>query len=162
MEELEQRIRELEDWKNVRESQQIHYPLDRESIEILNKYFMRIIDEYTYFGGAGDNSFFVMVGNQDGKLFEVSQSLIRYTADASTDYITIVDKTPQNKFGDDAQVVLFTTDTVPAGLSGQGLTTYHVVSASTDGYKFKLSATQGGSAINITSNGVGRQLLARV
>lgn len=162
IEDLERRIVELEEKLAKREAQQITFPLDRESIEILNKYFVSIIDEYVYFGGVGDNSFPVYVGFQDGKRFDVAPSNIRYSVDPSTDFVTIVDRTPYTRFSDDAQVILFTTDTAPTGLSAQGLTTYHVVSADATGYKFKLSATQGGSAINITAVGAGRQYLNRI
>ena len=165
---LTRRIEELEKWKEDRQRQQIVLPLDKESIDVLGKSFLRVVDEYTYFGGASDNSFLVLRAEQDGVGVDLSPGLVRYTADETTDVITIVDRRgyasglAPNKFSDDQTVILYTTGTMPGGLSGQGLTTYYVVSAASDGYSFKLSATLGGAAINITTNGAGLQLLERI
>lgn len=162
------RIEALEKWKEARERQQIVLPLDSESLEVLGKSFLRVVDNYTYFGGTGSRSFLVLRAEQDGVGVDLSPGLVRYTAEATTDVITILDKRgyasglAPNKFGNDETLVLYTTDTMPGGLSGQGLTTYYVVNAASDGYSFKLSATLGGAAINITTNGVGLQLLERI
>lgn len=161
IEQLKQKVAELEAWKAQKEQRQVSFPLDTESLDTLNKYFVRVVDDYVYLGGASDNSFPTFVCVQDNFRFDVHPGLVRYTADAASDFITIVDKTPYTKFGNDETLVLFTTDTAPGGLSGQGLTTYYVVSAAANGYSFKLSATEGGAAINITNAGTGRQFLER-
>lgn len=162
IEQLKAQVAALTARLDAKDAQQIKFPLDKESIDILNKYFVRIVDEYVYLGGAGDNSFPVFVGTQDGKRFDVYPGNIRYTVEPSTNVVTIVDRTPYTRFGDDETMVLFTTDTMPSPLSGQGLTTYYVISAASDGYSFKLSATLGGSEINITDVGVGKQFLTRI
>ena len=159
--ELLRRMEALEAWKAEREKQQITYPVDQESIDALNRYFMRIVDEYSYFGGVGDNTFLSYIGAQGEKVFEVGPGLIRYTAETS-DFVYIVDKTNINRFTNNDQVLLYTTDTAPGGLTSGGLTTYYVVSAASDGYSFKLSTSEGGAAVNITSTGAGRQYLARI
>lgn len=160
--ELLNRIKALEDWRAQREKQQITFPLDQESVDVLNRFFMRIVDEYFYFGGASANTFRAFIGRQDDKVFEVTPGLVRYTAEASSDLVYIVDKNNINVFATDDQVLLYTTDTAPGGLTAEGTQTYYVVSAASDGYSFKLSLTQGGAAVNITNAGVGRQYLIRL
>lgn len=160
--ELKRKVSELEEWKRQRETRQISQPLDSESLKTLNEHFLSVVDEYIYFGGAGDNSFLNYVAVQGDKRVDLSPGLVRYTVNPSTDYLSIVDKIITNKFADDATLTLYTTDTPPAGLSAQGLTTYHVISAATDGFSFKVSLTQGGAAVDITDSGTGRQLLQRL
>jgi hypothetical protein len=168
-EELIKRIERLERWRDDRKKQQITFPLDQQSIEILNKYFLRIVDGYVYFGGAGTNAFPILVGKQDTNFVDLRPGLIQYTADPSTDVITIVNQQVYsaagsgiNQFANDATLVLFTTDTEPGGLSAGGLTTYYVVSAAANGFSFKLSLSSGGAAVNITDTGIGRQFLERI
>lgn len=160
-EDLIKRIEALEKWKVQRERQQITFPLDSQSIKVLGENFVSIIDEFVYFGGASDNSFRVMVCAQNGKQFDVASTFIRYTVEPSTNIVSIVDKTPENRLFNDATFVIFTTDTVPGGLSGQGLTTYYVINADAEGLSFQVSLTEGGSAVNITDRGAGKQFLVR-
>lgn len=162
IEALTTRVKELEDWNAQRLRQQITFPLDPESIKAINKYFMRITDDFYYFGGVGAHAFQTFTGVQDKLKFELYRTLIRYTAEPTTDIITIVEPTTADKYANDDTVVLFTDDTVPGGLTGNGSVTYYVVSAASDGYSFKLSASLGGAAINITSTGSGRQFLSRI
>jgi len=75
-----------------------------------------------------------------------------FTADAGTDTITSVDHGLPN----DRAVRLFTTGALPGGLAVG--TTYYVVSAAAD--TFQLSATLGGSAIDITDTGTGTHTFA--
>lgn len=163
IEQLKKELQELKRWKEEKDRQFISYPLDQHSVEVLNKYFLRIVDEYVYFGGASDNSFPTYVVKQDNKIFDVPTNLlIQYVANPDTDIISIVNKARFNNFADGATIVLYTTDTTPGGLNGQGLTTYYVVNAASDGFSFKVSTTQGGAAVNITSTGSGKQFLARI
>lgn len=159
---LKNRVAALEAWKTQRTRQQITFPLDVQSRDILNKDFMRVIGQYIYFGGVAGLPFLVIEGIQDKKRFEVSRILIEYKADPSSDVIRILYPSDDAIFANDETVVLYTTDTAPGGLSDLGLTTYYVVSAASDGNSFKLAATVGGAAINITSEGVGRQFLSRI
>jgi hypothetical protein len=160
--ELLKRVEALEEWKRQREQQQITFPLDAESVEVLNKDFVRVVDEYTYFGGVGTTQNQNYVAVQNGNQFQFGGGFIEYTANPGLDTINIINQVSINKFANDQTVILFTSDTTPGGLDGQGLVTYYVVEASTDGFSFKLSDSEGGSAINITSAGVGRQLLQRI
>lgn len=162
-EELIARIEVLERWKAEKEKQQIKLPFDIESRNVLNQYFVSILESYAYTfdGGVGGNTFSVKVfeGSQGGDLVRLFPAEIRYTANPSNDVLTVLNKVNTSKFVDDMVVILYTTGTAPGGLTAGDLTNYHVVSAAADGYSFKLSATQGGAAINITSSGVGRQII---
>lgn len=159
---LIKRIEALEAWKKKKEIQQISFPLDTQSIDVLNRYFVRVIDNFTYFGGASANPFTVYIATQDGQFFDMGASFVRYTVDVASNEVFVVEKLSVNRFFDDEEVILFTTDTAPGGLTAEGLQTYHVVNADADGYTFQLSLTQGGSAVDITSNGTGRQLIVRL
>jgi len=160
-EDLIKRIEALEKWKVGRERQQITLPLDPMSLAILNKFFVSIVGDYVYLGGTGSRSFQVFSGKQGQFQFNLTPGLIEYIAEPTTDIVTIVEKTPINRFVNTQTVVLYTTDAMPGGLSGQGLTTYYVVSAAADGYSFKLSLSSGGAAIDITSAGTGKQLMEK-
>jgi len=160
--EEKRQLKELMDWKQARERQQITFPLDRVSIDVLSKYFMRLIGQYVYFGGAAGNPFLVYEGIQDKTRFEIEAALIEYIASAGTDFVSILyPNIPFTVFANDESLVLFTTDTEPGGLSGAGGTLYYVVNATADGLSFQLSLTLGGAAVNITSGGIGRQFLVR-
>ena len=157
MDSIEQRLAALESWKADRERQQITYPLDQESIEALNRYFMRIFASYDItYGGAAGYFFRQYFGSQDNETFQIQGVTdSTYSVDPSTDYLTIL--TGYTRFFDNDPVTVGTTDTPPAPLvSG---TTYYVRdSADTT---FKLAATAGGVAINITDGGAGLQVIAK-
>lgn len=151
--ELQKRIEVLEKWMEEKKKQQISYPLDIQSITILGKYFLRIINNLViYSGGASGRGFKTLFAKQNDTGFRIEEDTSQiYTVDPSTDIFTV------QKFGyaNDTQLFVFTTDTIPGGLAFS--TTYYVVSAS--GLTFKLSASSGGAAINITTAGVGIQFL---
>ena len=75
-----------------------------------------------------------------------------FTADGGTDTITCTGHGMPSGRG----VRLFTSGTLPGGLSTGA--TYYVINPSTD--TFQLSATVGGSAIDITDSGTGTHTLA--
>jgi hypothetical protein len=76
-----------------------------------------------------------------------------FTADAATDVIT----SPAHGFSD-TQTIVFYGGTPPAGLT-EG-TVYFVRDATTD--TFKVAATSGGSAINLTSAGSNQCVVSRI
>ena len=138
-----------------RKRQQITYPLDQQSIEALNNYFYRLIDLYTVFVGVDLHPITGYTFKQGNQILD---SYTRYSADPSTDKITVVNKTPDNKLYTDARLSLYTTNAEPGGLSAGGLVTYYAINVSADGYSCKLSLTASpGSAINITDAGIGKQ-----
>lgn len=149
---LENRIKQLEDWKVQREKQQITFPLDIQSINILNEYFMRITGEVNTIAGAGSNEFTYYIGKQGNQEFQVdADTFIPYTVDSSTDVFTI----QKISFDDNTQIYVSTSDTTPDPLVAGD--PYFVVSST--GFTFKLSLTSGGAPIDITSNGVGKQYI---
>lgn len=159
---LQKRIEELEKWKSEKERQQIKFPLDINSINILNKYFMRILGSVQYEGGASGNTFLFHVGTQDNYTFQVKENtFIPYTVNISTDFITVNTK---NRYQDDQSLILFTSNTDASNVppspltSGTGLP-YYVRNVTSDGQSFQLSTTPDGAAINITTAGVGQQYL---
>lgn len=155
---LENRIKELEKWKADRMKQQILFPLDNQSIDILRKHFVYYLSTIGYDAGVGSNHFTEYLAMQDGILFGLNPpSLIPYTVDPATDYLTTHQISGNIKFFDDFTVVLYSDGTPPDPLSAQGLTTYYVINS--DGYTFQLSETLGGAAIDITDSGSGRQFI---
>lgn len=159
-EELIARIEALERWKTDREKQQINFPLDNQSIEILNNYFMRLTSSYSYEGGAAGHTFQVYIGQQKNvpglaispAQFEVSSATtFRYSmTDLPNDIATIVGST----IGDGARFNISTTGTVPAGLDT--LETYWAIGVTANTFKF---STDGVTPIDVTTNGTGIQRL---
>lgn len=171
---LERRIKVLEKWKEDRIRQQIVFPLDFQSIEILKRYFMHLTTVIEYDAGAGGNHFVTFLGQQGSDNVTISSyptptqgnplyfqiepvSLVQYSVNITTDYLTTIQSNGNVKFFDGTAVVLITEGTAPSPLSaGLGIT-YYV--RDSDGYTFKLSATLGGAAINITTTGSGKQFI---
>lgn len=150
-------LADLVAWKKARETQQLTLPLDPKSLAILSEQFMRIISTVRTEGGVAQNIFTTYIGQQGNIEFEVYPvSLVSYTVDISTNYLRTSGYT---KFWDDQPVVVDTDEggVPPSPLSE--LATYYVRD-SLDGHEFKLAATVGGAAINITDIGSGRQFIA--
>jgi hypothetical protein len=160
---LERQVAELLAWKAEKTRKQLTYPLDKESIDILGKYFIRIVGQYVYYGGVGGKAFLIYEGKQDDIRLELPYStFVEYVANPTTDFIAILNPNLKSRtYLNDEQIAFYTTDTTPGGLTGNGLTNYYIVSATADGLSFKVSATLGGAAINLTSSGTGRQFLDR-
>lgn len=155
---LKQRVADLENWKFERERQQITFPLDVDSIDVLTRYFMRITAAVSLtYGGAAGRFFQKFFGQQDQYLFEIDGVYDSvYTVDPTTDYLTVI--SGQTRFFDTDEVVVGTSDTPPAPLvSG---TSYFVRDSSDT--TFKLALTSGGVAINITDGGAGLQVISKV
>lgn len=157
---LENRIRALEKWRDDKTNQQISFPLDNRSIEILNKYYIHYLSTIDYDAGVGSNHFVTYLAQQDNLLFQLDPpSLVSYTVDVATNYLTTNQISGNIKFFDDFEVVLYTDGTPPTPLTAGGLTTYFVINS--DGYTFQLSASSGGAAIDITDAGSGRQFISQ-
>lgn len=156
---LENQIQSLEKWKAEKEKQQIAFPLDSQSIDILQKYFISYFSTISYSAGVGGNNFVSYLAKQDNLIFELNPpSLISYIVNVSTNYLTTFQYSGNLKFFDNQEVLLYTDGTAPSPLSAGLGTVYHVINS--DGYVFQLSATPGGAAIDITNNGSGRQFIA--
>src|ERR1043165_8490898 len=72
-----------------------------------------------------------------------------FTATAATDLLA----TTGHGLTTDTPIRFFTTGTLPGGLATA--TTYYVIASGLTADVFKVSATQGGSAVDITSTGTG-------
>jgi hypothetical protein len=154
---LIQRVADLERWKEERMRQQIIFPLDINSIDVLNRYFMRITGDVTTIGGAALHEFTSYIGQQDDMVFQIGQITdIMYSVDPSTNVLTVINS--YLRFFDDDTVTVATEDTAPDPLVPGD--TYYV--RDSDGTNFKLALTAGGAAINITDTGAGRQFIAYV
>ncbi len=80
-----------------------------------------------------------------------------FTADAGTDTLTL-DGGNGGDFVVDQKVRVRTTDTLPAGLAVD--TDYYVLAVDYDAGTLTLSASSGGSAVNITDSGTGTHFIA--
>lgn len=89
-------------------------------------------------------------GDQD--LLHGLNWLTEFTADAGSDQLTITD----HDFADEQKVRVSSDDTLPAGLAAD--TDYYVIYV--DHNTIQLSATRGGSAIDITDAGTGTHTIA--
>lgn len=141
-------VAELKAWKEQKTRQQISFPLDTESINVLNKYFLRIVGSIYLVGGVAGRVFEYFRTVQDDKITNLAKdNSVPFVVDASTDVCTSYGKVWAN----DDRVTVFTSDTLPNPLSSA--TTYYIISAS--GFTFKLSLSSGGAAVNITDAGTG-------
>lgn len=151
---LENRIKALEKWRDERINQQIVYPLDINSRIILDKYYMHIIGSLVTVNISGDE-FIDYIGKQDNTEFIVSKNqYIPYTVNTATDTLSI------DGYIEDNRVVYFVASGTIAspGVIPTPLVDaigYYVINST--GKTFQVSATLMGAAINITSTGTGRQ-----
>ncbi len=151
---LSSRVSELEKTIETLKKQQITYPLDIESIRVLQNYFMRIEEKSElYYGGVSGRPSVEYIGKQGEFKFTVPV-YERYEFSVNT--TTNVLNTPLLRPQDGAEIVVYTSDTPPSPLvAGIG---YYVVNSTEDG-NFQIEATLGGGAIDITDNGVGNQYI---
>jgi hypothetical protein len=151
-EQLKKDIEELKRWKEARERQQITFPLDKASQEALAKYFMYITDTVILTQGVGGGATIDYIGKQDDKEFLVQRNdRYPYTVNPTTNYLTL----QKGAFYDDDRVYVYTENSEPSPLAPN--VGYYVINS--DGTTFQLSSTSGGSAINITTVGVGKQFV---
>ncbi len=157
---LAQRVASLEKWKLEKEAQQIKFPLDVQSKNILNQYFMSIGSLILYeVVGAATHPVYLYLGSQGGQPFQVSpQSIFLYSVNVTTNELTV---TANNTFEEDQQVHVYSTPTgtFPAPLAIN--TTYYIknLTRTASGTTFVLALTAGGATINITTTGDGPQYI---
>ena len=148
---LENRIKAIEEWQRKKDEQQIAFPFDENSIKILSEHFMRILKPITFSGGVSGNETTIYIGKQGNLRFQVSkEEYSLYQVDVSSNVLTT------NVYLDDGtNVIVLSSGTPPDPLvSG---TDYYIRDSS--GTSFKLAATLGGTAIDITDTGAGSQYL---
>ena len=148
IEQLKRDVEELKRWKEEKIRQQISYPLDIDSQDILGRYFLRIIGSRQYYGGVAGRLWTDYIAAQANDQVIVGQwTGKRFTVDTSTDYLI----TSSGSFLTGSSVMVSSSDTLPGGLSDG--TTYYIINST--GLTFQLSTTPGGAAVNITSAGTG-------
>ena len=164
--EIIRRIEALEGWKREREREQIKFPLDQESIDILNRYFLRVVDVQSWEGGVSARNFLQYVATQKEtpritssvnrgvgiNKFEFAQlTLFQVNINQGTDQLTLIDKI-QN-FDSGNEISFLSEDTPPGGITALGLANYKINNLV--GHTFNITDTAN-VAINITDSGVGR------
>lgn len=167
---LERQVEEL----SRKKEQQITYPLDEESIKVLENYFLRLVDVYSWDGGVAARNFVSFIATQNNvpalkptknnlntvrgtglNRFELSQvTLFPVAVDPANDKLTFLDKI--DNFDSGNEISFLSEDTPPAGISALGLTNYKINNLA--GYTFNITDTSN-NQINITDSGVGRLFL---
>lgn len=157
--ELTRRIEALEKWKKDRERQQIVFPLDAQSVTILNNYFMSITGQIIYTNASGiDFTNWIVKQGPTAGVVSIGLPLFRFTVNTTTNVLTIgldIANNNQGSFNDDDQVFVTSTDTLPSPLVTA--VPYYVVNST--GTTIQLSTTSGGAAIDITTSGTGEQFI---
>lgn len=149
---LENRIRALEQWKEQRIKQQVTFPLDIQSRLVLANYFMSITGVVRTISGVSGTEFINYIGKQGDYSWSVGADVfIPYTVNPTTNVFT----NQRISFQNDQQVYFSTSDTPPSPLNTS--TNYFIINST--GLTFKVSATMGGAAIDITDAGVGQQYI---
>jgi len=154
---LEKRIKDLEKWKEERTRQQLSFPLDIQSINILNQNFMRITRQVNIETvGASSHTFIYYTGTQGNFNFEVgANTFIPYTVNTTNNKLTVTNL----PFDDDLQVYFSTSDTAPSPIDTSGTTDYFIINST--GLTFEITTVQGsvGDIVDITTDGVGSQYI---
>lgn len=150
---LERQVQDLLSWKSSKERHQLSYPLDSISKDVIAEDFLRAMYDINYTRPSGREVPLYLVAKAKNKDYFLSSNPVLYTFTAATsDVITI---NTNLTIVDDIQVILFSSQTMPAGLSVD--TIYYTINSSAN--TCKLSLTSGGGAINITDAGLGTHYL---
>jgi hypothetical protein len=145
---LEKKVDELMAWKLERSQQQIAYPLDKASQDVLGRYFLRIIQTFNQVGGVAGRVFRYFFVQQDLLIGSIPEDRsVRFTVNVTSNVLTVTG----HSFADTDTVYVFTSDTLPSPLVNG--TTYYIRDST--GTTFKLALTSGGTAIDITTAGTG-------
>lgn len=141
------RVRELSNWKEQRIAQQLTFPLDKTSIDIIQRDLF-VAKEFVYLSlGGGVPYPFGIIGIINNKSVTLSAMTTPhlFTA-ATTDILTSFN----HGFVNGDLVTIFTDGILPTPLTQSG---YYVRDATAN--TFKLENTPGSGAINITDTGTG-------
>ena len=145
---LQREVDEIKLWINQRKIQQLVYPLDNVSRDIIGKDFLKYESNLDYTNSSGQVFPNIIVSHdKKQELISVYPPLYSFIVDTTTDILTF----DTLLYVNNDQVNLLTTDTLPSPLSD--IVTYYIINVS--GNTCQLSLTSGGAAINITSTGTG-------
>lgn len=154
---LQAQVAELMAWKEERTRQQLKYPLDTATLNILKKYFLRTTGKvYRQLGSDIFVGYFTI--QQDDSPVSLGlmseRNLIQFSVNISTDVVTFLSGIPHD--GD--AYTPYTSGILPDSLWDYD--TLFIINSS--GNTCKFSDTLGGSPLDITSLGVGSQYLLNV
>lgn len=159
IQQLTRRIEELEKWKEQKMRQQLSFPLDQQSKDVIQRDFIQVKGIGISNGATGAEFpfYFTRVNGQDGWM-NVQTAFFPITVDTSTDVFTTT-----ASIANDTTVYIqcVSTDIGTQGVPPNPLSIgipYYIVN--TSGNTFKLSLTVGGAAINITDSGTGTSYLS--
>ena len=147
LEQLEKQMQEILSNQDRQKKQQLTFPLDKATKDILNRDFLMFDKTLEFTSASGQVSPYILVKYRDtSALINVITNLKQFSA-ATSNVIT----SSGHGFIDTDEVVLLTTGTLPAPLST--IVTYFIISATAN--TFKLSLTSGGAEVDITDTGTG-------
>lgn len=163
---LEDRVRQLSEWKDSRVKERLVYPVDSRSKTTLNYWETKgfngipVATGNVYSFGDSLVSDFLAAGvevsiNNQKRALLVTFPLRQFTVNAATDVITNVNGAHNLNNGD--LIAMNSTNLLPSGLS---TIPFYVVNRT--GTTFKVSLTLGGPAVNITDAGTGTQYYAQI
>lgn len=165
---LEKKVALLEKWKSDRQSERLRLPLDNDSRITLKSYktvntpglieCRNNIFASTYIDALSELLDYGIEVNINGKkrVLFVTYPRKQVTVNTSSDVVTSVDGSHNLKNGD--LVTFTTTGTLPTGITD--FTSYYIVQRT--GSTFKISLTDGGSAVDITSTGSGTLYYSKI
>lgn len=157
---LEKQVAELMTWKKYRENERLVYPIDSQSKKTLRYWHTRNFDGLPIVTGntfsIGDSlltdllafAMEIMVNGQKRKML-VTFALNQFTANAGTD--TLTNTTGSHNLNNGDRIAMVSTNTLPSPLDT--ITIYYVINRTST--TFQVSLTSGGSAIDITTAGIG-------
>lgn len=171
--EILRRLEALEIWKKDREEQQITFPLDQGSLDILNRHYLHVVAAYPYAGGAAGRQFVTFIAQQDynpvreitdsngvawGYTFSKFQlpqaNILPYSANPGNDRIILHDDIDIDS---GISVLFYTNGVAPGGITaGLGTPAYKVNNLRDR--SFEIQDTNG-ATVNITNAGEGKQFL---
>ena len=149
LEQLKRQVQELQRWKESKERQQIEFPLDQQSKDVLKKDLIIVTGRGFFTRANGQIGAYFLETNINGKseLIGIYPPQTYFTSNSSANTLIM----RGHGFSNDERVGLLTITGFPAPLI-DGFP-FWIVNATAD--TVQLSDTQGGSVINLTSEGSG-------
>jgi len=160
---LEKRLSDLNNWKDEIETERLSFPLDLPSRKTLD--YLGEFGNLIFTGNVIDlpdiiYSDFIAFGidvriNDQNRIVLAAPKIFQFTANDVTDILTSVG--PNNLINGDA-IAFNSTNLLPGNLNPSS--GYYVINRS--GTTFQVSATSGGSAIDITDTGSGTHYFSKL
>ena len=171
--EIIKRLEVVENFMREKQRQQITFPLDQGSLDILNRHYLHVVAAYPYAGGASGRQFVTFIAEQNynpvreitdtngvawGYTFSKFQlpqaNLLPYSANPSNDRVTLYDEIDIDS---GISVLFYTNGVAPGGITaGLGVPAYKVNNLRDRSFEIQDTA---GTTVNITSVGEGKQFL---